>query len=95
VTRVEVLSRYESMCAAGTAGHSAHAWRTMAALLTETALVSAPGLSRGLFDRADDCTARAARVAAIRNYSGVVGAGFRTDERPEWTRILDDAGCLS
>lgn len=87
MTRVEVLSRYEQMAAAGTAGHPAHAWRTMAALLTETALVSAPGLSRGLFDRADDCIARAARLAAIANYGGCIGEGFRRHEHT--ARALD------
>lgn len=94
--RTESLKqRYEAMAAMGTAAHPAQAWRTMASLLSEAALTADPGFARPLYDRADDCLARAARVAAIANYSGVVGAGFRTDERPEWKRILDDAGCLS
>jgi hypothetical protein len=86
--------RYESMAADGTAAHSAQAWRTMSTLLTEAALTAPAGMARPLYDRSDDCLARAARVAAIRNYSGVAGAGFRTDERPEWKRILDESGLL-
>lgn len=86
--------RYESMAALGTAAHSAQAWRTMATLLTEAALTAPAGMARGLFDRADDCLARAAWVTAIRSHSGCFGAGFRTDERPEWKRILDESGLL-
>lgn len=59
----EARRRYEQMVALGTASHSAAAWRTMAALLTETGTAERhAGIARCLFDRADDCTARAARV---------------------------------
>ncbi len=67
----------------------------MSTLLTEAALTAPAGMARPLYDRADQCIANAARVAALRAYSGVAGAGFRTDERPQWKRILDDAGLLS
>jgi hypothetical protein len=73
------------MAALGTAAHSAQAWRTMSTLLTEAALTAPAGMARPLYDRSDDCLARAARVTAIRgNYTGVCGSGF-TSQAPERT----------
>lgn len=78
LTASEARGRHEAMVALGTAAHPAASWRTMATLLTEAGIAERQaGLTRCLFDRADDCTARAARMTALRNYSGCVGAGFR------------------
>lgn len=75
----EARRRYDLLVADGTHVHSADTWRTMAELLVASSkLACCSDHETALLDRAADCQTRARQTFVAANYSGCVGAGFRS-----------------
>jgi hypothetical protein len=70
--RSGILASYERACAAGTRASTEIQWRDLAASLVDVgAKAHCASMARTLFDRADDCLARAARSKEMAAYAGI------------------------
>jgi hypothetical protein len=64
--RVSLLITYERACASGTQAGTPEQWRTLASQIADLAAkTSCRATVARLFDRADDCMARARRAESI------------------------------